>query len=170
MRLIAARNRGFFGKLVVSLFLVLGASWALLNFVVTATASDIAKNLTKYDNKTAYLMGKIVQIGYFPDANVPAYELSTRMGNIWIGSLKDLPDVGSHLFMEAQIYCTPESYWSRFSEEVKQNPDALQRFKKIKYVQCEIGDHKRRKSGSAAKLSQVNFPVAYEMTRLRMPF
>lgn len=163
-------RRGFFGKLALTLLLVLGGAYALLNFVITVTASDVARMTAKYDNHTGYVMGVVDRLGYFPDVNMPAFEMRTRMGKIWICSTKDMPEVGHKLLMESTFYCTPEKFWTRFSDELKHNPDKMIEYKKRKTIRCEFGDHLKRKPGSTPKLNSISYPVGYEMVRIRMPF
>lgn len=162
-------RRGFFGKLVLSMLLIIVGGFVLLNHVITVTAADVAKNPAKYDNQTAYIMGTVERIAYFPEANLPSFELRTRMGKIWICSTKDLPILGSKVLMESTFYCTPEKFWTRFSEEHKHDPDAIKRYRQRKTVRNNM-TYYTNKPGTPHKYEHVAYPVGYEMVRIRMPF
>ncbi len=166
-------RRGMFGKLVLTLVLVLAGFWVVFNFVLTVPAAELAKesNRARYDNNTAYVLGVVERLGYFPEANMPAFELRTRVGRMWICSTKDYPTVGSRVFMETTVYCTPEKFWMRFSEDLKHRPELLNSYKRQKTVRCELGDQSARMQiNRQKKFMNVEYPIGYEMVRFRMPF
>lgn len=163
------RRGDFFIKIFLTSILCLVGAWALLQFVITTQAVDLKK--AEYDNTTKYLMGKIVRIGYFPRANLPGFEIKTRMGNVWIITSKDMPAKGVTVFMEATVYNTGKTFWHRFAHDKdRNNKERMSAMQRSKVVHCVVGDHRPGHQPKKANTEKVSLPVCYEMVRLQMPF
>lgn len=167
------RRGDFFVKVILSSILCLVGAWALIQFVITTPASELrrADKVATYDNTTKYLMGRVTRVGYFPRANLPGFEIRTRTGNVWIITSKDMPNVGSTLFMEATIYATGKTFWHRFAHDRdRNNPDRMGQLQRSKGTICAVGEHKPGSQPGKGNAERVSFPICYEMVRLQMPF